>query len=172
MVGYKAFLTSRTILSGNKHASILLKFIQHQQIFLRTSSQQERGFDALFTHLSTHIEQRRHTDTTTNKQHFLPRDSRGETVTKRQDTVQNSTRLKCSQCFSAFTNSCYEQPELILGTIYVINGNRTTQECGRGTINAHLHKLPWQHSRERFSICQANQHITCMNTLNRCYRQV
>ena len=64
-------------------------------------------------------------------------------IAKGQDTVQNSTRLEGSQCFSTLTNSSHKQPELILSTIHVINGDRTTQEGGRRTINAHLHKLSW-----------------------------
>jgi hypothetical protein len=59
-----------------------------------------------------------------------------------QQTIEYIARLEGSQTASTVAYSSHKEPELVLITVYKIDGYRAAEESRRRTIDAYLHKLP------------------------------
>ena len=121
----------------------------------------------------TLIEQRSHTNSTSNEQESaLSSLGNSKTSAQRQHTIQDIAGMKLCQSTCSVTNGCHQQPQLIMLAVDKMNRDGTAQECSRTVVDTNFHKLTWLHLWQSLITRQANKHIASMNLLNGTYSQI
>lgn len=160
MVGNKTLLASTAVLGGDAHSAILGKLVQLEQVGCCTGSQEEHGVGTLILQQLAEVEQRSHTYATAHQQIALARSRwHGETIAKRQHTVEHIALLELGQLTGSVADNSHKKPQLILLTVYKVDGDRTAKHRGRRMVYTYFHKLSWQDFGERLVVGQLNQHV-------------
>ena len=132
MVGDETFLALRTVLSSDEHTAHFLKQRFLQYVLSSTGTEKECRFNAHSLELLAEVKQRSHANATTDKQHLLRSIGRhSERIAERQHTIKAVALLELLESLGAFAYSSYEQPQFVGIVIYIVDRNRTTEECRR-----------------------------------------
>ena len=106
---------------------------------------EEHGLGTLILQQLAEVEQRSHTYATAHQQIALARSRwHGETIAKRQHTVEHIALLELGQLTGSVADNSHKKPQLILLTVYKVDGDRTAKHRGRRMVYTYFHKLSWQ----------------------------